>query len=80
MDGGPQPIESVEATLCEQFNCLPSHLDDEETLRMLNIVYCRSVQSAFRALKAREPRSPGQRAVIGEILRAKAVRDKRNGQ
>lgn len=39
---------------------------------MISIVYCRSVQGAFQALKDRRERTPEQREIIGEVLKAKA--------
>ena len=73
-DGKPQPIEVAEAILCEQFGCLPSELDEEETDRLLRITYARSVQAALGKMKRNEKRSLGEALMIGEILKAKAAR------
>lgn len=72
-DGGPQPIEVTEAVLCEQFNCLPGDLDEQETDRLLRIVYARSVQAAFGKMKRNEKQSRAEALLIGEILKAKAA-------
>ena len=75
-DGGRQPIEVTEAILCEQFNCLPSELDEEETGRLLRVVYARSVQSAFGKMKQGEKQSRAEALLIGEILKAKAAQSR----
>lgn len=73
-DGKPQPLEVAEAILCEQFGCLPSELDEEETERLLCIVYARSVEGAFRKMKRGEKQIRAEALLIGEILKAKAAR------
>ena len=72
-DGGRQPLELTEAILCEQFNCLPSELDEEETDRLLRIIYARSVQTAFGKMKRNEKQSRSEALLIGQVLKAKAA-------
>jgi len=79
MDGKPQPVEAIESVLCEAFGCTLRQLDEEDTPRLMAVLYARNVADAFQALKSRRTRSPAQRALIGGVLREKAARDHTHG-
>ena len=61
--------------LCQQFSCLPSQLDAEDGVRLLNMVYAQSVSQAFQRMRENKQTSDDME-LIGPILTEQARRTK----
>jgi len=61
--------------LCRRFNCLPSQLDDEDGVRLLNIVYVENLAQAFERQRKNQATADDNK-LIGPILIAEAARSR----
>jgi len=67
------PATVLDGLLCEHFRCLPSALDEEDGVRLFDVIFAQQVAQAFQR-KVRGKATGEDEAIIGPILRAGAER------
>jgi len=69
------PSAVLDGLLCERFHCLPSELDEEDGVRLFDVIYAQQVARAFQN-KKRGRADASDEAIIAPILRADFERQK----